>query len=150
VGAADHDQHYAPSLEGVKPLDDEAVGSVNADRDEALVTDRGEAARGVWPYHDDVAGSGNDLFPIDNHRDLAGSNDAGLGIGMLMQSGSFAWLKVADEEGNAGTVWLTFELDSGDHAFPLIALVQDREHSTQNAPAKGRRLAAQRPRPSLV
>ena len=36
---------------------------------------------------------------------------------MLMQSRAFRWRKVAQKEGQAGTVWLAFELDRGDCAF---------------------------------
>jgi hypothetical protein len=45
-----------------------------------------------------------------------------------MQSRTFPGLKVANEKGDAGAVWLAFELDSGDCALPLIAAMQDVEH----------------------
>ena len=51
---------------------------------------------------------------------------------MLIQSRAFPWRKVAQKEGNAGTVWLAFELDCGDCAFPLIATMQDVKHSSSS------------------
>jgi hypothetical protein len=33
---------------------------------------------------------------------------------------------------SAGTVWLAFELDCGDCTFPLIATMQDVEHSSSS------------------
>ncbi len=51
---------------------------------------------------------------------------------MPMQSWAFPWRKIAQKEGNASTVWLAFELDCGDCAFPLIATMQDVEHSSSS------------------
>jgi len=113
---------------------------VNADRDEPFVTDGGKAVRGLGSDDDDVARTGNDLFPIDGHCGSAGADDAGFGVRMFVQSRTFPGLKVADEEGNAGTVWLAFEFDEGDCALPLIAGMQDMEHSSWSY-AKGRRRA---------
>jgi len=111
-----------------EPFDTETVGGVNTDRDEPFVTDCGKAVRRLGSDNDDVARTGNDLFPIDGHCQFAGADDASFGIGMLMQSRTFTGLKVTDEKGNAGAVWLAFELNSGDCAFPLIAAMQDVEH----------------------
>jgi hypothetical protein len=101
---------------------------VNTNHVEPFVTDGGEAVRCCRPDYDYVARTGKDLFPIDDHGRLAGEDDTSFGIGMLMQSRAFPWRKVAQKEGNTGTVWLAFELDCGDGAFPLIATMQDMEH----------------------
>jgi len=92
---------------------------------ELLETDRCEAVRRCRPDYDYVTGANNDLFPIDDHRRLTGEHEAGFGIGRFVQPRTLPWAQVAMKEGNAGTVWLAFELDFGDRAFPLIARLQD-------------------------
>jgi hypothetical protein len=101
---------------------------VNADHVEPFVTDGGKAVRRRRPDYDYVASAGYDLFPIDDHCRLAGEDDTSFGIGMLVQSRALPGRKVAQKEGNAGTVWLAFELDCGDCAFPLIATLHDLKH----------------------
>ena len=119
-----------PSSSSVaEPFDDEAVAGVNAHRDEPIVTDRDKAVWRLGPDNDDVAGTRNNLFPIDGHCRFAGLDNARLGIRMLMQSRTSPGLKVPNEKRDAGTVWLAFELNSGDCASPLIAAMQDVEHS---------------------
>jgi hypothetical protein len=51
---------------------------------------------------------------------------------MLMQPRAFPWRKIAEKEAHAGTVWLAFELDCGDCAFPLIATTQDVKHASSS------------------
>src|SRR5258708_5761035 len=92
-----------------EPFNNKPVGGVNADRVEPLVTDGGKAVRCCRPDYDNVAGAGNNLFPIDDHCRLAGEHDTSFGIGMLMQSRALPCLKDANKEGNAGAIWLTFE-----------------------------------------
>lgn len=113
-------------------FNNESVGGVDADHVEPFVTGGGKSVWRRRPDYDYVAGAGNDLFPIDDHCRLTGEDDASFGIGMLMQSRAFPRLKVAQKEGNAGTVWLAFELDCGDCAFPLIATMQDVENSSSS------------------
>ena len=115
-----------------EPFNDKAVGGVNADHVELLVTDGGKAVRRRRPDYDDVAGAGTNLFPIDDDCRLTGEDYARFGIGMPMQPRAFPRRKVAQKERNAGTVWLAFELDCGDCAFPLIATMQDVEHSSSS------------------
>jgi hypothetical protein len=105
---------------------------VNADHVEAFVTNGGEAVGRRRPDYDYVAGAGNDFFSVDDHCGLTGEDDTSFGIRMLMQSRAFPWRKVAQEERNAGAVWLAFELDCGDCAFPLVAAMQDAEHSSSS------------------
>jgi hypothetical protein len=101
---------------------------MDADHVEALVADGREAVRRCRPDYDYVTAANNDLFPIDDHRRLAGEHETGFGIGMFVQSRTFSWRQVAIEEGNASTIWFAFELDFGDWAFPLIAWFQDLKH----------------------
>jgi hypothetical protein len=103
---------------------------VNGDRDERFVTDSGKAVRRFRPNYYYVAGTSHDLLPIDNHCRSTGEHDAGFGIRMLMKSRSFPRLKVTLKERDRCTVWVTFELDSGDCAFLLIATIYDVEHSS--------------------
>jgi hypothetical protein len=49
-----------------------------------------------------------------------------------MQARAFPWRKVAQKERNASTVWLAFELNCSDFAFPLILMMQDVEHSSSS------------------
>jgi hypothetical protein len=95
---------------------------------EPLVADGCEAVRRCRSDYDYVTGADNDLFPIDDHSRLTGEHETGFGIGMLVQPRAFSWRQVAMKEGNAGTVWLAFELDFGDWALPLIARLQDVKH----------------------
>jgi hypothetical protein len=111
---------------------------VNADHIEPFITDGGKAMRRLGSDHDDVARTGNDRFTIDGHCRLAGADDTSFGIGMLMQSRAFPGRKVAKEKGNAGTVWLAFELHTGNCAFPLIAAMQDVEQIALLSMLEGR------------
>ena len=129
--------HREAPVSFAEPLDSESVGGVNADRNEPFGTDGRKAVRRLRSDNDDVARTGNDLFPIHGHCRFAGANDASFGIGMLMQSRTFPRLKVADEERNAGTVGLAFELNRGDCALPLIAAMQDVEHSSWSLMPEG-------------
>jgi hypothetical protein len=122
----------ASSWSVAETFNNKAVGGVNADHIEPFFTDGRKAVRRCRPNHDYVAGAGNDLLPIDDYSRLTGEHDTGLGIGMLMQSWAFPWRKVPLKEGNTGTVRLAFELDCGDCAFPLIATIQDVEHSSSS------------------
>jgi hypothetical protein len=105
---------------------------VNGYRDERFVTDSSEAVRRFRANYYYVAGTSDDFLPIDNHCRSAGEHDASFGIGMLMKSRSFPWLKVALKKRDACTVWVTFELDSGDCAFLLIVTIHDVEHSSSS------------------
>jgi len=102
---------------------------MNGHRDEWLVADRRKAVRRFRPNYYYVASTSDYLLPIDSHCCSTGEHDAGFGIGMLMKSRSFPRLKVAMKERDSCTVWVTFELDSGDCAFLLIAAIHDVEHS---------------------
>src|SRR5690606_7935011 len=116
------------SLPVVKPLDNETLGRVNADGDESLVADCGEAVRSAGSYDDDVAGACDNLLTVDRHRDFAGTNDAGFGIGMPVHPGTFAGHKIANEKGNSGAVWLAFELHRGNRTFALLAFIHNVQH----------------------
>jgi hypothetical protein len=116
----------------VEGLNNKAVGGVNGDRDERFVTDSGKAVWRFRPYYDYVASARDDLLPIDNHCRSTGEHDAGFGIRVLMKSRSFSGLKVALKERNPSAVWGTFELDSGDCAFLLVATIHDVEHSSSS------------------
>jgi hypothetical protein len=119
----------ATALSIIEPLDNEAVGNVNTNHFESLVTDDSVFMGRFRFNHDDVATTGNDFFPIDCHSGLAGADDANLGIRMLMQCWTFSRCKVAEEKGSAGAIGLALELHCGDIAFPLIARMQDVERS---------------------
>jgi hypothetical protein len=101
---------------------------VNGDHVKPFVAVGGKSVRRCRSDDDDVAGGGKNLFAIHHHCCLAGEDDAGLRIGMLVQSRSFPGLEVAQKEGNPSPVGLTFKLDAGDFAFSLIAAMQDLEH----------------------
>ena len=58
-------------LSVAEPFNDEVVLGVNADRDEPFVTDGGKAMRRLASYYDDIARTGDDLFPIDRHSRVA-------------------------------------------------------------------------------
>jgi len=105
---------------------------MNGYRDERFVTNSGKAVRRFRPYYYYVAGTSDDLLPIDNHCRSTGEHDAGFGIGMLMKSRPFPWLKVALQERDACTIWVTFKLDGGDCAFLLFATIHDVEHSSSS------------------
>jgi hypothetical protein len=101
---------------------------MHADHVELLDANSREAMRRCRSDYDYVTGPNNDLFPIDDHRRFTGEHKTGFGIWMSVQPRTFAWRQVAMKQGNAGTVWLAFELDFGDWAFPLIARLQDMKH----------------------
>jgi hypothetical protein len=117
-------------LSGAEPFNNKMIGSVNADHVEPFITGGGKAVRRCRCDYDNVASTRNYLLSINDHYCLTGKHQTSLGIGMFMQSWTFPWCEVAQKEGDAGTVWLTFEFDRGDCAFPLVATTYDMEHSS--------------------
>jgi hypothetical protein len=113
----------------IEPLDNEVVRGVNADQFEPFFTDGGESMRRIGFDHDYVTRTGKYLFPIDRHMRLAGADDANFGIRMFMQFWTFSRRKIAEEKGSASAIRLAFKLHSGDSTFPLIASMQDVEHT---------------------
>jgi hypothetical protein len=71
------------------------------------------------------AGAGNDLIPIDDHCRLTGQDDTSFSRGCGCSPGPFPGGRLRRKKRHAGTVWLAFELDRGDCAFPLIATPLD-------------------------
>jgi hypothetical protein len=70
----------------------------------------------------------DDALSIHGHCRLTGADNANLGIGMLVQWWTFARQRVAEEERNARTIWLAFELHVGDRALALVAWSQKTQH----------------------
>ena len=66
-----------------EPFDNEAVRGMNADHAEPFVTDGRKAVRRLRSDYGDVAATGNDVFPVDSHCRLAGTDGTDFGIGML-------------------------------------------------------------------
>jgi hypothetical protein len=128
-----------------EPLNDESVGSVNADHLERFVAGGGKAVRRCRLDHDDVAGAGDDLFASDDHGRVTREDDASLGVWMPMQRRAFARRKDPLKEGNTGAVGLTLERDLGDFATALISRMKDVEHSSSRLYACGGGGAGVRP-----
>jgi hypothetical protein len=73
----------ATSSSVAQPFDNEAVRGMIAGHVERFVTDGRKVVRRLRSDDGDVAATGNDVFPVDSHCCLAGTDDGGFGIGML-------------------------------------------------------------------